>query len=385
MVDKIKKENCYGCGACEQRCTNKCIQMVTDDEGFIYPRVNMELCSMCGMCSLVCPSNNPKMPADYDVETKVAYANDSQLRSRSSSGGLFSLLANSVINQGGVVFGARMNEDHLVYHAMVEDVAGLEQLRGSKYLQSRIGATYKETENQLRLGRVVLYVGTACQISGLKSFLSKDYQNLYTVDVLCHGVPSEKVWKRYIDELQSGYDAPIKQIEFRKKIYGWKEYSVEAIFANDKVYSQIFRNDAYMRLYLSNVCLRPSCYICQQKKFPRVSDITIGDAWGVSNFAPHMDDDNGTSVVVINSSKGKELWNSISQLRYISCSLEQILPSHSDSRRPVKTNKARTKFFEMLNNGADISALISLIRPTYFARIKKMLRRLYKKIVRRRI
>lgn len=193
-------------------------------------------------------------------------------------------------NEGGVVFGAAFDDDFLVHHIAIESIEDLKLLQGSKYLQSKIQNKYKEAQDFLNKGRKVLFSGTACQIAGLKSFLRKEYDNLFAIDVLCHGVPSQKAWQKYLEDKEKKYDSSLNKIEFRNKATGWKEYSVKIAFSNSKTYTEIFPVDDYMKLFLCNICLRPSCYDCKFKSLNRPSDITLGDCWGVESYMPDMDD-----------------------------------------------------------------------------------------------
>lgn len=309
MIENTEKRKCCGCSACVQACPKQCIEMKADDEGFLYPKVHEGDCINCGLCVRVCPivKSNEKVGANNDeVQAYSAYFNDEAIRLSSSSGGLFSAIAQHIIRENGVVFGAAFDDDFMVHHIAVDTMEGLAKLRGSKYTQSRIENTYQEAKQYLESGRPVLYSGTACQIAGLKSYLKKDYEQLLTIDVLCHGVPSPKVWEIYINEQGETHESKITKICFRDKSTGWKGYSVKLNFENGTEYSQVFNQDAFMRLFLSNVCLRPSCHDCLFKGFPRVSDITLGDCWGVEKHFPEMDDNKGTSVVIVNSQKGEK-------------------------------------------------------------------------------
>ncbi len=310
MIENKDKKLCCGCNACVQKCPQKCIEMKEDGEGFIYPHVNKNECANCNICNKVCPINNSIFQVSHR-EAYAAYSIDDELRNKSSSGGIFSLCAENVLNNQGVVFGAAFDEKFTVHHISIKSVNDLNLLQGSKYLQSRIENTYKEAEDILKKGIAVLYSGTACQIAGLKRYLKKDYDNLFTIDVLCHGVPSPKVWKKYIEEQEKSYKSNIKSIFFRSKKFGWKTYAVELKFNNSTAYENIFSKDAFMKIFLKNICLRPSCYDCKFKTLNRPSDLTIGDCWGIDNYMPEMDDDKGTSVLLIHSDKGKELFDRI--------------------------------------------------------------------------
>lgn len=298
MIEITDKKKCSGCSACQQICPRQCITMKRDAEGFLYPDVEKRLCIECNLCQKICPIENKPEMSRKGTEAYVAISTNNGVRTESSSGGIFSLAAEWVLNHGGIVFGAAFDENFGVHHIKVSSIAELKAIRGSKYLQSRIEDTYHEAKKYLDSGSYVLFSGTGCQIAGLKSYLRKEYENLYTIDVLCHGVPSPAVWKRYLREQEQNYESSATEVSFRNKSHGWKNYCVKIKFANGKTYEQTFTDDVFMKLFLSDICLRPSCHDCRFKEFPRVSDLTLGDCWGVDVYFPEMDDDKGTSVVV---------------------------------------------------------------------------------------
>lgn len=356
MIKIVDKQKCCGCSACMQSCPQKCIKMKIDNEGFWYPNIDENECVNCGRCERVCPILNHKdgktdVPPDI-VQAFSAYFNEEQIRLSSSSGGLFTAIAQHILSEQGVVFGAAFDDDFMVHHIAVDTMEGLVKFRGSKYTQSRIENTYQEAKQYLERGIQVLYSGTACQIAGLKTYLNKEYDNLLTVDVLCHGVPSPKVWETYIDDQSKVHESKIIGINFRNKTTGWKTYSMQVLFENGFEYKQIFYNDAFMRLFLSNICLRPSCHDCLFKGFPRVSDITLGDCWGVEQHSPEMDDNKGTSVIIINSQKGEKMratmWN---ECTWKQSELNTVLPVNADSRKSVLAHKNRIKMFVKMNMG----------------------------------
>lgn len=240
--------------------------------------------------------NLPGIPSAY-----ACYAKNMEILKRSSSGGLFYLLGENVIKKNGVVFGARFDENWEAVHDKAEKIDELSQYMGSKYLQSKIGDTYILAEKYLKSGRIVLFSGTPCQIAGLKSFLNDDYDNLLTIDLLCHGVPSAVIWREYIKKIQR--KSRIKSVNFRDKKNGWLNYSLKVEFENGKIYQKTRETDPYMRGFIKNSYLRPSCYECQIKK-NNVADITLGDFWSVFIICPEMYNPMGTSVVLVNSDKG---------------------------------------------------------------------------------
>lgn len=315
MIKLADKNLCSGCHACYNICPQNCITMDADDEGFLYPDIEQEKCVSCGRCKTVCPVlreyNGHKRGQAYACINK----ND-EIRMNSSSGGIFTLIAEYVTEQGGIVFGASFDSELNVHHIEVKNKDGLYKLRGSKYLQSRIGNTYAVAESYLKQGRIVLFSGTPCQISGLKAYLGKEYDNLIMQDIICHGVPSPMVWQKYLAYQEEIYDCPIDRKSnpaFRQKDEGWKIYNVSFKFINDAVYKKSSDKDLYIKAFLSNICLRPSCYNCNSKFLERESDITLADFWGVENVVPDMFDDKGTSLVFVNSPKGRKIFEKISK------------------------------------------------------------------------
>lgn len=335
MINKTlsNMKDCTGCHACTNICPKKCIFMKYDNEGFLYPIVDYNICIKCKRCVIVCPIiNNIK-----SYNTPIAYAcynKDENIRLNSSSGGIFSLLAEKMIDRGGVVFGAVFNDNFEVEHKYIETKENIELLRGSKYVQSKIGTSYRQVKDFLESGREVLFSGTPCQIAGLKNYLVKAYSNLLTVDLICHGVPSPYVWQKYIKFRENKAGSEISKITFRNKKMGWKQYSVSFLFKNNTEYNKIYSNDLYMTAFLKNISLRPSCYNCRFKTLNRQSDITLADFWGVQNIFPEIDDDKGVSLIFINSQSGEKIYNEV---------LDNVEYKEVDIKNAVKYNLAAIK------------------------------------------
>lgn len=381
MIDIIKKEACCGCSACMQICPKKCINMIEDTEGFLYPIVDSSKCIQCNLCEKICPIQNIRSESNERQNAYVAYIKNEELRLKSSSGGMFTLFAEAILKENGVIYGAAFDNEFLVHHVGIDNNEDLQQLRGSKYLQSRIENTFIEVKELLKLDRFVLYVGTACQVAGLKAYLGKEYEKLYTIDVLCHGVPSPKLWKVYLQYQEQQHSSEIKKMFFRDKKWGWKGFNMALLFNNQQTYEKTFRDDYFMRLFLQDICLRPSCHECQFKELNRPSDITLGDCWGIENYMPQMDDDKGTSVVLIHSDKGQKLFDSLKE-KMICCEAEidKALPATADSRKSVKRHPKRKIFFKQLEQGKDIKQLIKLIEPSLIERLKRKIKNIIKRI-----
>ena len=319
MIDIKDKKLCCGCNACVQRCPKQCIAVQKDEEGFLYPIVDLSICIDCGLCEKVCPVLNQGSERN-PIEVFAAVNKDDSIRMQSSSGGIFTALAEQIIQEKGVVFGARFDEKWEVKHDYTETIEGLKAFRGSKYVQSRIGDTFSKAEFFLKAGRKVMFTGTPCQIAGLRLFLRKEYENLLAVDIICHGVPSPLVWRKYLGEkTQQGGLESIQSISFRNKNTGWKSYSFQIEYDKNHLkssFSEYASQNIFMKGFLADLYLRPSCYACPTKKLKSGSDITLGDFWGIQHIKPELDDDKGICSFIINTRKGMEWQNKLEILKY---------------------------------------------------------------------
>lgn len=348
MIEITNKTKCCGCHACYNVCPKGAIKMQQDEKGFKYPVIDKEKCINCGLCTKVCPMLNNKQ-----IENKpVAYAcinKDENIRSKSSSGGIFTIIAEEILEKNGVVFGATFDEKYNVVHQYIEKKEDLEKFRGSKYVQSSINDTYKKAKEFLEKDRYVLFTGTPCQIEGLKKYIQKDYEKLYTQDIICHGVPSPKVWKKYLEYRESEDKEKPQNISFRNKDNGWKLFNIKFEYLKSK-YKQNQNKDIYMQAFLKNTSLRDSCYNCSFKKKNRISDITLADFWGIENVLPEMDDNKGTSLVIVNSIKGQELFEKIKDnIGFKKVDLEDAIKYNKSMIESAKKDKNREKFFENLD------------------------------------
>lgn len=307
-------DRCTGCEACANRCPKDCISMVEDAEGFLFPKIDSGKCIGCELCEKACPVLNP-IPinkTEGDVKVFALVHKDEEIRSKSSSGGAFSAIAEYVLEQGGVVFGAAFDEKFDVCHICVDRAEDLYRLRGSKYVQSRIGDTYQQAKEHLQQGRLVFFTGTACQTSGLLGYLGRDYENLITQDLICHGVPSPLAWRKYIQLRQRRAKSTVEYIFFREKKYGWHNWHVHFRFRNSESSRQNQREDMMVSAFLTGSCSRKSCYDCPFKQKYRLADITLADYWGIEKIAPELDDDKGISSIYINSPKAQKLLDAVS-------------------------------------------------------------------------
>lgn len=342
-------KDCSGCHACFLVCPKKCIQMEANAEGFLYPFIDTGKCVNCGLCEKVCPVLKIVDKKEKIVSAYACYNLNEDIRLRSSSGGIFTLIAEKILDIDGAVYGAVFDEKFNVKHICVETKEELSALRGSKYVQSTIGDTYVKAKDMLDDGRVVLFTGTPCQIDGLLSFLGKKYDNLYTQDLICHGVPSPAVWRKYVEFRENKAASVAKKAFFRHKEKGWKSYSVQFEFDNRTEYKQIFSQDLFMKGFLNNLYLRQSCYNCRSKSLSRNSDITLADFWGIENIFPDMLDDKGTSLVLVNSDKGKTLIENISDnIKLKEVDINKAVKSNPSAYQSACLNKNRKKFFNVI-------------------------------------
>lgn len=385
MIQILEPKECCGCTACVQICPVGCISLYNDSEGFAYPFVDIDACVGCGQCETVCPILNSKR-INSPIDAYAVKACCEKVRESSSSGGVFTLLAEKILRMDGIVFGVEFDENWNVVHSYVDKECDLVRFRESKYVQSDVNASYQKVESFLKEGRIVLFSGTPCQISALRCYLHEDYSNLYFLDFACHGVPSPGIWKKYLNEIKSELEMKIhrdypsasmfaspfiEKIRFRDKITGWKSYSV-SIQARSRIdskdvkihFSQKHRENSYMQAFLSNLSLRPSCYDCHARLGYSGSDLTIADFWGIEHVLPEFFDDKGVSLVIVNSVKGDSLFSDVDAFKE-RVSLPDILKYNCCLTTSVKMPSARSHFFQMIREGRTISASLrsSLRKP----------------------
>lgn len=354
MLNIQRNEDCCGCNACKVACPKQCITMKVDTEGFWYPQIDLSTCIDCGICEKVCPiiSTNKTIERYNTPIVYAAYNKDNDVRIDSTSGGLFSALANQIYKENGYVGGAVYNDDHSVSHIVTNNPEDLSKIRSSKYLQSDTDQLFPNIKNLLNNGKKVLVCATPCQIQGLYKFLKKDYENLYTCDFICRGVNSPKVFKSYMNMLERQYGAKATQIKFKAKKWGWHRFSMRVNFSNGKEYCKDRWHDLYFIGYLqSGNFARPSCYECKFKGFPQKADITLADFWGIEKIDPSMDQDKGTSLVMVNSDKGQSLFDRIKpNLVWKQFKMEDAKAGNPALNSSLKSiHLDRKEFFEAIN------------------------------------
>ncbi len=346
---KIKdKKECSGCAACSQACPSGCIKMMKDPEGFTYPVVIREKCSDCGVCERVCPIQNRGLETEFCKIPETYAAVNKKKSEGSSSGGIFPLLSSYVLDKGGIVFGAAMSKScEKVVHMGVEETESLRFLQGSKYVQSDIENTFILARKELEKGRFILFSGTPCQIAGLKSYLKRDYDTLLTVEVICHGVPSPLLWRKYIHYVKSKLKASIENVDFRhKNIRDVKELMMYIKATNGRIYKDYEDNDPFYCFFLNNYCLRPSCYSCHFKSCNHLADITIGDFWGIEHVAPEFPKGEKVSLVLLHSEKGKNVFELLKKdMRIQQTEYKESISNNNAYLKSVPYPKERDSFF----------------------------------------
>lgn len=368
MIGIVDNKDCTGCWGCANICPKSCITMKTNKEGFDYPIVNEDDCIKCKKCIDACPILH-KSEVDNNPIAYACFNKDEEVRRESSSGGIFTLIATNIIEDNGVVFGARFNDLFEVEHNYIESVEDIKVFRGSKYVQSKMGYTFTKVKKFLEDGRKVLFSGTPCQVGGLKSFLGKEYENLICIDIICHGVPSPLAWKKYKNEISSG--KKITDVSFRDKTYGWKDYSFRVDFEDGTRYFEKGAENKYIRGFIGDIYLRNSCYQCKFKTLHRQSDLTLADFWGIENINKDMDDGKGTSFIIVNSEKGNHiLQRTKGQIEVEKTDLEESIKYNMSAVRASYRNTRREYFFRNINRFKFNKLVEKTLKGSIYSRLK---------------
>lgn len=381
-------EKCYGCRACEQACPHKAIVMEENSEGFLYPNVMKDKCVSCGLCSKVCPYDSP---SSSKVSQKIIAAQykDTDILLKSSSGGIFSAVADFVLSNSGYVAGCIFSDTFKAIHVLTNNKELVEKMRGSKYVQSNLNDVYLKIQIRLNEGRLVLFTGTPCQVDGLRCFLKREYDNLITVDLICHGVPSQKLLDNYLESV-SKQNGEILDIRFRdKELNGWSSQG-SITFSNKTKKISPFNNSYYNYYYIQNNVSRKCCYSCNYSGNKRTGDLTIGDYWNISEEFPKLDTSLGFSAVLINTEKGRKIIDDISdKLVIFNSSFESVVKGNGNLRSPVKMPESRKVVYSLISEqGYDSVAnkycKFQYIRPFIRRHIPPKIKKLLKnsKIVR---
>lgn len=379
-----KKSECTGCGACAQSCPQKSISMKEDEiECFEYPIVDLSRCNNCGLCQRTCPVLSGEEKKETLEECLVGYNVNDTERMHSSSGAIFPIMAKKVLSRNGVVFGAVFSENRKrVHHIGASDINSVTQMFGSKYVQSSTKDSFAEAKKYLESGREVLYSGTACQINALKAFLQKEYDNLFTVDVVCHGVASPRILEIIENSVEKNTKQKIKNVNFRSKDTGWKNFSFKIDFAAGKAITEIFPRSAFGRLFVNNICLRENCYACKFKDGSHGSDITIGDAWGIEKYRPKLNDDKGASVIVVHTPNGNSLIDDIKgELRLENVSMADAFNDNCFYFKSVGRHALRDQYLIYLaEENPNIDEILKLVHTSFMRRVFRKIGRIIKKL-----
>lgn len=378
---------CFGCTACVSICSSGCVKMEKDPYGFRHPvLIHPENCVECGMCERVCPALTDKVKDDTLPFAYAAMSKNEAVRFESSSGGVFTELARQIIAQKGVVIGAVYDSTFEVKHCCIDNEDDLRKLRGAKYSESDLEDTFAKVSERLSQGQKVLFSGTPCQVAGLKSYIRKDYDNLFCVDFVCHGVPSPMAWKAYVKyraEQDADGELP-RSVNLRSKNTGWSNYRYSNVFeyGNGNRHSVLSSDSLFMKLFVGDYISRLSCENCKFKGYSRVSDITLGDFWGIWDIDSEMDDGKGTSVVLIQSENGRALWNEISdKIKFKEVTLEQASRQNPSMLMSSKANPKREEVLNQIRAGRIDECESLFVQPkiSMVDRIKVKIKRLLRK------
>lgn len=384
MIDLADKTKCCGCFACVLRCPQKCITITEDIEGFLYPHVNVNECIDCGICENTCPCINIKENTIKHQAFAAKNPSD-KIRQNSSSGGVFTQLAETIISKNGIVCGVKWDQDWNTIHSYTINKEELHYFRRAKYIQTKPSDIFISIEKFLKEGKYVLFSGLPCQIQSLKLFLSKDYPNLYTVSCVCHGVPSEKLWKKFLSEqccIEKKGINDIVDINLRDKRTGWKNYSCTISFNDGKEISVPHDNNPWMRALIFNLTLRPSCYHCPSKIQQTTSDITLGDFWGSNKVLPNEDTlDKGLSLVILHSKKGEKLCeqSGISFIKKVD--IPEVSKYNSALINNASPHPKRDLFYAKLHQGAPFIYMVNKMTKEPFLLQLKMRLAIIKKTI----
>mgnify|MGYP004521974655 CR=1 FL=1 len=386
-IEILDKNECCGCKSCSQKCPQKAINMVENNEGFWYPKIDKSKCIDCGLCVKVCPQlKKVEERKDKYPKTYAMYNKNKQELLESSSGGIFVSIANWVLEQNGVVFGAAYDNDLKVKHIKIENQEQLRLLQGSKYVQSDIMNTYKEAEKELKNNKKVLFSGTPCQIYGLKSFLLQEYDNLITCDIVCHGVPSPKLFEKYIEYLSVKYKSNVRGYNFRsKEKKGW---GLVTKITMDNGKSKFIEPDfdPYYSNFLDGNTYRECCYNCHYSSYNRVSDVTLADYWGIHKIHPDFYREAGNSLILVNTAKGEDIINLIGKnIKKIETNIDKAADNNKNLKEPSKRTKKRDEIYnkidEMKSNEYIEKMLKVKVTPKKI--IKKLIPNRLKKIIKK--
>ena len=348
------KKHCSGCSGCYNICPKECIEMQQDEEGFLYPRIDEEKCIKCNLCSKVCPYNN--IGKDNELGAVKAFAcihKDIEVVKKSTSGGAFTAIVESICKEDYVIFGAALNKNVIVEHRYITSIKDIDSFRSSKYVQSYIGKSLKDVKTFLDEGKKVIFTGTPCQVAGVKSYLRKDYENLITIDLVCHGVPSPLVFEKYKEDMEKIHNSRVKDVNFRDKTRKWDEHNMTIRFENGVIYTKRGVDDAFEVGFYKHLYHRPSCHQCPFSRIPRVGDFTLGDLWGSDEMIPKVNSKKGISLLVSNTKKSKNFLKEIrKRAELIEINFSDAVANNKNLIMCTEESPSRIKFMnDIAGNG----------------------------------
>lgn len=359
-ITSVSHSACTGCAACQNICPVDAISMLPDSEGFIMPVIDNNKCINCGKCLAKCPATKIKYINSEKPNLYAVRAND-EIRAVSSSGGMFTVLAEEILSRGGSVCGAAFDDNLSVNHIIINSIDELYKLRGSKYVQSNINLVYRDIKTVLDSGRDFLFTGMPCQVAALYNFLGKDYDNLYTMDLLCHGVPSQKILSKYLDEIRG--DKVVKNVLFRDKRNGWRSDLITVEFNDNTTYIGNMKDDTYELGFQHSIFLRKSCAVCNFSKFPRQADISVGDFWDINQHDISQNDKKGTSIVFVNNKHGQKLFEIIKPRLF--ATKEMNIP-YDDIQNRIRSvhphHKHRDRVFKLLEENHSLKESVKMTK-----------------------
>ena len=382
MINIQDKSKCTGCTACASICPQQCIVMEEDAEGFKYPNVNREKCIHCDRCEQVCPFNTVVLQTEQITEALVIRAKDEQYLMNGTSGGFVGPLFDYVLDNDGVCCAAKMDENMCVRHVFINNKEewekNSENIQGSKYVQSELSDSFAKIRAFLKEGRLVLFIGTPCQVNGLKNFVGENI-NLILIDFLCHGVPSHLLWDKYREDKVEHYKAPIVKAQFRKKTYGYNGSTISLEFENGQEYNDFLRTDLMLKAYYGNIGTRYSCFACPAKGNNRSSDITIFDSWHAKQLAPELIEDNrGYTNIIVHSNNGRNVWSKIKE-EYVYHKVnpkEAIMADGIMYENNPMPSDNRAQFYGVLKKQGIQKAMHELMPVTLEDRVRIMIKKL---------
>lgn len=376
MPKLAELDRCTDCTACAAVCPKGSIRMMPDADGFCHPAIDESSCVGCGLCEKVCPILNP-VELTHTPTAWAAWTGDDDSRMASTSGGVFPELAKDILERGGAVFGAAYDEHFRVVHICADNEQALDRLRGAKYAQSDLGDSFRDVKRRLDAGQRVLFSGTPCQVLGLKTYLRKDYANLLTVDLVCHSVPSPLAWEKYLEYISGG--KTISAVNLRSKDTGWSRYRYcnRFDYADGSNRTDGSGQSLYMKLFVGGYITRPSCANCPAKGYARVSDLTLGDFWGIWDIRPELDDDRGVSLVLAQTEKGLA---ALKRLEKWPVTLEEASRENPAIIRNAAENPRRFEAMELVrrNGFAEVARLLPAVpgkKRSFLRKVRNFLKR----------